>query len=65
MKSMQSNDVNIRLESDNINLLNDQNIDKSEVSSRENGYLGGVLGGEMTKRLVEMGKKDIIKKYRG
>lgn len=30
------------------------------VSSRDNGSLGGSLGGHMTKRLVEMAQKSLI-----
>lgn len=30
------------------------NLNKGDLTSRQNGYVGGYIGGTMTKRLVEM-----------
>lgn len=35
-------------------------LDKGNLTSRQNGYVGGYLGGTMTKRLVEMAEQQII-----
>lgn len=35
-------------------------MDKSNVTSRANGHLGGSLGGTMTRKLVEMAEKQLI-----
>jgi len=35
-------------------------IDRGNISSRSNGYLGGNLGGNMTRKLVEMAEKQLI-----
>lgn len=51
-------------EKEALNLLNNTEIDKGDVSSRSNGYSGGVLGGEMTKRLTDIGKEEVINKYK-
>lgn len=32
-------------------------IDRGEIASRELGFVGGSLGGTMTRRLVELGEK--------
>ncbi len=32
-------------------------MDKANLTSRQNGYVGGILGGTMTKKLAEMGKE--------
>ncbi len=32
-------------------------IDQGEIASRELGFVGGSLGGTMTRRLVELGEK--------
>lgn len=36
--------------------------DKGNISSRELGEYGGNIGGEMTKRLIEIGQKQLINK---
>jgi len=35
-------------------------LNKASLTSRQNGYVGGYLGGTMTKRLVEMAEKQLI-----
>lgn len=35
---------------------------KGNVSSRENGYIGGEIGGRMTKKLIEEAEKQLINK---
>ena len=47
------------LDSNKINL---QNSDKGNLPSRSLGQYGGTIGGVMTKRLVEMGQKELIEK---
>jgi Small, acid-soluble spore proteins, alpha/beta type. len=34
-------------------------LDKGSLTSRQNGYVGGYIGGTMTKKLVEMAKQQI------
>ena len=36
-------------------------IDKGNLTSRQNGFIGGYLGGAMTKQLVEMAKEQMEK----
>jgi len=35
------------------------NLNKSNLTSRQNGYVGGYIGGTMTKRLVEMAERGL------
>jgi len=35
-------------------------LNKASLTSRQNGYVGGYLGGTMTKRLVEMAEKQLM-----
>ena len=39
------------------------NMYGSNKSAYENGVLGGRVGGQMSKRLVEMGQEQLIKQY--
>ena len=34
-------------------------LDKGSLTSRQNGYVGGYIGGTMTKRLVEIAEKQL------
>ncbi|MEL7656577.1 MAG: alpha/beta-type small acid-soluble spore protein [Bacillota bacterium] len=34
-------------------------LDKGNLTSRQNGYVGGYIGGTMTKRLVEMAEEQL------
>jgi hypothetical protein len=34
-------------------------LNKGSLTSRQNGYVGGYIGGTMTKRLVEMAKQQL------
>lgn len=34
-------------------------LDKGGLTSRQNGHVGGYIGGTMTKRLVEMAKEQL------
>lgn len=43
---------------------NDSPINKSTISSRENGNIGGSLGGTMTRRLIEMAEKQLIDQHK-
>lgn len=36
-----------------------ENINKGELTSRQNGYIGGYIGGSMTKKLVEMAEQQM------
>lgn len=36
--------------------------DLADMPSRRNGFIGGSLGGTMTRRLVEMAEKDLVDK---
>lgn len=50
---------NLKLEiASELGLSNYNNIDKGNLTSRDNGYVGGY----MTKRLVEMAQKQIANK---
>ncbi|SHI82720.1 Small, acid-soluble spore protein, alpha/beta type [Geosporobacter subterraneus DSM 17957] len=40
----------------------DISIDKGNLPSRIIGFYGGRIGGQMTKKLVEMGEKSLINK---
>lgn len=35
------------------------NLNKGELTSRQNGHVGGYIGGTMTKRLVEMAEQQL------
>lgn len=35
------------------------NLDKAELTSRQNGYVGGYIGGTMTKRLIKMAEQQM------
>ena len=35
------------------------NMNKGDLTSRQNGYVGGFIGGTMTKRLVEMAEQQL------
>lgn len=37
-------------------------LNKGSLTSRQNGYVGGYIGGTMTKRLVEMGEQELAYK---
>ena len=37
-------------------------LDKGNLTSRQNGYVGGYIGGTMTKRLVEMAEEQLENK---
>lgn len=37
-------------------------MDKANLTSRQNGYVGGYIGGTMTKRLTEMAKQQLATK---
>ncbi|MEG1311444.1 MAG: alpha/beta-type small acid-soluble spore protein [Romboutsia sp.] len=39
------------------------NINGATNTSQENGKMGGNLGGIMSRKLVEMGEKELIKRY--
>ncbi|KXZ39894.1 Small, acid-soluble spore protein, alpha/beta type [Alkalithermobacter thermoalcaliphilus JW-YL-7 = DSM 7308] len=43
-----------------LGILNDDTIDKGNISSRQNGLVAGYVGGYMTKKLVEIGEKLLI-----
>jgi hypothetical protein len=34
-------------------------VDKGELTSRQNGYVGGYIGGSMTKKLVDMAEQEM------
>ena len=34
-------------------------LDKGNLTSRQNGYVGGYIGGTMTKKLVEMAEEQL------
>lgn len=34
-------------------------MNKSELTSRQNGYVGGYIGGSMTKKLVKMAEQQM------
>ncbi len=38
--------------------------DEKDLSSGENVFYGGYVGGAMTKKLVEMGEKELINKHK-
>ncbi len=40
-------------------------VEKGEMTSREYGFYGGPVGGEMTRRLVAMGEKELVDKQQG
>lgn len=35
-------------------------LNKASLTSRQNGYVGGYIGGTMTKRLVEMAERQLM-----
>ena len=41
--------------------LKDDNVsDKGNLTARANGYYGGNLGGTMTRKLIEMGERQLM-----
>ena len=45
-----------------LGISTNSSIDKGNITSRNSGNTGGALGGNMTKRLIEMAEKSIIDK---
>ncbi|SHK49226.1 alpha/beta-type small acid-soluble spore protein [Tepidibacter formicigenes] len=45
-----------------LGIQNSSNINKGDLSSRENGYSGGSVGGHMTRKLIEIAEKKLAKK---
>ncbi|OPJ57223.1 alpha/beta-type small acid-soluble spore protein [Alkalithermobacter paradoxus] len=43
-----------------LGISHDSSVDKSNLTSRENGLVAGYVGGHMTRKLVEMGEKLLI-----
>lgn len=43
-----------------LGISSNDSMDKGNLTSRNNGNIGGTLGGNMTKRLIELGEKNII-----
>ena len=41
------------------------NLNKGDLTSRQNGYVGGFIGGTMTKRLVEMAEQQLADEEAG
>lgn len=39
-------------------------VNSGDATSREYGFYGGIVGGEMTKRLVEIGERQLLKTKR-
>ena len=54
--------VNKIYDNKNYEFSEEVGMDKGELSSNILGYYGGRIGGQMTKRLVEMGQRDLIKR---
>ena len=42
-----------------VNISQYNTLDKANLTSRQNGYVGGYIGGVMTKRLVEMTEQQL------
>lgn len=61
-KIVQRNAINQKYDNENYEISKEVGVDKGELSSRILGYYGGRIGGEMTRRLVEAGERDLIKK---
>lgn len=40
-----------------------KNIDGAQDTAYQNGIIGGRVGGQMSKRLVEMGEEALIRQY--
>ena len=43
--------------------INSSTLDGNSLSSRQNGVVGGSVGAEMTRRLVQMGEEMLINQY--
>ncbi|MTI47572.1 MAG: alpha/beta-type small acid-soluble spore protein [Firmicutes bacterium] len=43
-----------------LGIIANQSTDKYNLTSRENGHIGGSLGGNMTKRLIEQAQRQLI-----
>lgn len=41
------------------------NINGASKTAKQNGQIGGRVGGAMSRKLVEMGEKELLKKYGG
>ncbi len=45
-----------------LGLKNDDMREKGNLTSKENGYYGGNLGGTMTRKLIEIAERELISK---
>lgn len=45
-------------------IFNNESIDKGNIDSRTLGFVGGSLGGTMTRRLVELGEQILIEQQK-
>lgn len=43
-----------------IDLSEYNKLDKGNLTSRQNGYVGGYIGGTMTKKLIDMAEQQMI-----
>ncbi|SET32302.1 Small, acid-soluble spore protein, alpha/beta type [Natronincola peptidivorans] len=49
---------------ENYEIAKELGIDRSDIPSPIAGYYGGAIGGIMTTQLIDMGKKDLVHKYK-
>jgi len=67
MHNQLNNEMNNKLNKLKTEFANETGIDisqynslnKGNLTSRQNGYVGGYIGGSMTKKLVEMAEKQM------
>lgn len=45
-----------------IDIAKYNSLNKGSLTSRQNGYVGGYIGGTMTKKLIEMGEEQLADK---
>ncbi|MGL5347050.1 MAG: small, acid-soluble spore protein, alpha/beta type [Peptostreptococcaceae bacterium] len=41
------------------------NVDGANLTAQQNGAIGGRVGGQMSKKLVQMGEEALLRKYNG
>ncbi|RDY27900.1 small acid-soluble spore protein [Romboutsia weinsteinii] len=43
--------------------MQSENINGANSTSQQNGEIGGHVGGRMSRKLVEMGEKELLRRY--
>ena len=55
----------MKLEISNELGMQSEHVDGANNTSQQNGEIGGRVGGTMSRRLVEMGERELLRRYSG